>query len=142
MKNKKMGTTRHAFTKSILHILTENTHSKLLFHFLRKRMGGRVGRYVQKLCLRCHNIGQFIMEKLSISKKMLLKYMRLKSALTVIWVLNSGFLLEVQQMMMIYVKNIINLQNISFCLTWPIIRKIKIIQYKTCEISQMKKYYN
>ena len=142
MKNKKMGTTRHAFTKSILHILTEKTHSKLLFHFLRKRMGGRVGRYVQKLCLRCHNIGQFIMEKLSINKKMLLKYMRLKSVLTVIWVLHSWFLPEVQQMMMIYVKIIINLQDISFCLTWPIIRKIKIIQYKTCEISQMKKYYN
>ena len=137
-----MGTTRHSFTKSILHILTKKTHSKLLFYFLRKRMGGRVVRHVQKLCLSCHNIGQFILEKLSIRKKMLLKYMRLKSVLAVIWALHSGFLLEVQQMMMIYVKNIINLQKISFCLTWSIIRKIKIIQYKTCEISQMKKYYN
>ena len=39
------------------------------FTSFRKRMGGRVGRYVQKLCLSYHNIGQFILEKLSISKK-------------------------------------------------------------------------
>ena len=39
------------------------------FTSFRKRMGKRVGRYVQKLCLSYHNIGQFILEKLSISKK-------------------------------------------------------------------------
>ena len=39
------------------------------FTSFRKRMGKRVARYVQKLCLSYHNIGQFILEKLSISKK-------------------------------------------------------------------------
>ena len=52
MKNKKMGTTRHAFTKSIFHILTEKTHSKLLFHFLQKEDGEKGWEVCSKTLLK------------------------------------------------------------------------------------------
>ena len=48
IKENKMGNTRHVFIKSILHIFTEKSHSKLLSHLLKK---GGVVRFVQQLCL-------------------------------------------------------------------------------------------
>ena len=94
------------------------------FTSFRKRMGKRVGRYVQKLCLSYHNIGQFILEKLSISKKNVIEIhdteVCIDSNLSfTIRVLTWGIANDNH----ICKKNMINLQNISFCLTWSIIKK-------------------
>ena len=52
------------------------------------------------------------------------------------WILLIRFLFGVKQMIIIYAKNIKNLQKISFCLVWP--RK----QYKVKSVRALRKYYN
>ena len=60
-----MGNTRHAFIKSILHIFTEKSYSKLLSYLLKKENKGRFAWFVQQLCLRYHKIGLSLLNRVA-----------------------------------------------------------------------------
>ena len=90
---------------------------------------------LQHFCLGSHSVGQLVLKTVSINKTMFMKYMRLKFFLVLIWILQSGFLLGVYQMMIIYAKK--RLSNlINKTIKW---KSITIIE-TTCSSTVLKKF--
>ena len=89
----------------------------------------------QHFCLGSHSVGQLVLKTVSIYKKMFMKYMRLKFSLVLIWILQSGFLLGVYRMMIIYAKKRLS-SLINKTIKW---KSITIIGM-TCSSTVLKKF--